>query len=171
MTRADNHSFGVFKPVGHIVISVPGAEQAAAAADAIGRAGATDVRRYSDREMIEQIDRDLEHASGVASVGQEVNLVKAHRALAERGYHWLVVRAADDEQARRIADAARGAGAETAQHYGRFVIEELIQHAGDLPQVGESPDRGLDPQTPSGTTAERADLRPAEPATEKEARR
>ena len=55
--------------------------------------GATTVRRLTDREMLSQIEQDLQKASSLAAVGQELNLIKAHRALAERGYHWLVVHA------------------------------------------------------------------------------
>lgn len=157
----DDANFGVFKPVGHVVVSFPGAAQADAAVQALQALGigGADVRRYTDDEMLRQIDRDLDRASPLAAIGQEINLVRAQRVLAERGYHFLVVRAADDGQAARIADAARDAGAERAQHYGRFVVEELIERPGSLPQVGESPDRGLDAQTPSGTEAEAAERR------------
>ncbi len=151
-------SFGVFKPTGHIVISFPSGQQADAAAKALADAGtpASGVRRFTDQEMLAQIDADLQHASPLASVGQELNLIKAHRALAERGYHWLVVAAQDDARARKVADLARAQGAERAQLYGRFIIEELINEPGDQTQVGESPDRGLDAQTRSGEEAERA---------------
>lgn len=151
-------SFGVFKPVGHVVISFPSAGQAADAAQALDELGlpAGAVHAYSDREMLSQIERDIAQASPIAAIGQEMNLVLAHRALAEQGYHWLVVQAADDDQARRIADTARASGAERAQHYGHFIIEELIEPANDIAQVAESPDRGLDAQTPSGKEAERA---------------
>jgi len=155
---SDERSFGVFKPVDHVVISLPSAGQADAAEQAlagIGLQGLPAVRRLSDREMLAQIDHDLHKASSLAAVGQEVNLVKAHRALAARGYHWLVVRAPGREQARQVAQVARAHGAERAQHYGNFIIEELID-AGARSQVAESPDRGLDAQTPSGEEAERA---------------
>jgi len=158
-------SFGVFKPVGHVVISFPTAEQAAGARQALGALGlaADAISPYTDTQMLAQIDDDLANASPLASIGQELNLVKAHRALAERGYHWLVVRASDDDEALRVADCVRPFGAERAQHYGHFIIVELIEHATDLHQVAESPDRGLDAQTPSGTEGERAELRPAAP--------
>ena len=65
-----------------------------------------------------------------------------------------MVRAEDDDQARAIAAAAESCGAERAQHYGRFIIEELIDRDNGLNQVGESPDRGLDAQTPSGREGE-----------------
>ncbi len=162
MAREENTSFGVFKPVDHVVISVPDAQSAQRAADAIGQAGVQSdaIHRFTDREMITQIDQDMQQASPLASIGQEMNLIKAHRELAERGFHWLVVRAEDDDQARAIAAAAERCGAERAQHYGRFIIEELIERDSGLNQVGESPDRGLDAQTPSGEEAEGTEAAP-----------
>ena len=159
---SDERSFGVFKPVDHVVISFPTGEQADAAAQALHKAtsGATTVRRLTDREMLSQIEQDLQKASSLAAVGQELNLIKAHRALAERGYHWLVVHASDRDQAAQVAQIARAHGAERAQLYGNFIIEELIEHPDDEPQVAESPDRGLDSGTVSGTEDERAELRP-----------
>jgi len=154
-------SFGVFKPVGHVVISLPDADAAQKATEAVVGQGvaAAGLRHYSDREMLRQIDEDLAHASPLAAVGQEMNLVLAHRTLAERGYHFLVVPVSSDEQAAQVARAAEGCGAERAQHYGRFIIEELIERPGGIPQVAESPDRGLDAQTPSGKESEAAELK------------
>jgi hypothetical protein len=162
MADTEQHSFGVFKPVDHVVISFALAEQADAAAQtltSLGLRAPTAVRRLSDREMLAQIDADLQRASPLAAIGQEVNLIKAHRELAERGYHWLIVYAPDDRQAQRVAQVARDHGAERAQRYGNFIIEELISPT--KRQVAESPDRGLDAQTPSGQEAERAQVPPA----------
>lgn len=161
MNTEEKLSFGVFKPVDHVVISFPSAAQAATAAAALNSAGFVGqaVRRYTDRQMIEQIDHDIARASPLASIGQELNLVRAHRELAEQGYHWLVVHVGDDAQARQVAGLAQREGAERAQHYGHFIVEELIDRPGNLAQVGESPDRGLDAQTPSGSEKESADLR------------
>lgn len=102
---SDERSFGVFKPVDHVVISFPSAAQADAAAQAlakVGLHGQAAVRRLTDRQMLQQIDHDLAQASFIAAVGQEVNLIKAHRALAARGYHWLVVHAPQDDQAAQV---------------------------------------------------------------------
>jgi hypothetical protein len=151
-------SHGVFKPVGHVVISFPSLhdqQSAAQALQALGL-GADDITPYSADEMRRQVEADLERATSLASLGQELNLVKAQGELAALGYHFLIVKAADDDMARRVAETARPFNAERAQHYGHFVIEELIAHADDEPQVAESPDRGLDAQTPSGLEAERA---------------
>jgi hypothetical protein len=111
---------------------------------------------YTPKEMKRQADADLERATSLASIGQEFNLVKAQRALAERSYHFLVVHAPDDEQARRIADAVKPFNAERAQHHGNFIIEEPIERADDEPHVAEPPDREHDMQTPSGFENERA---------------
>lgn len=159
------HAYGVFKPVGHMVVSFASAAQAEQGHAKLTQLGFREdhIRQYTDREMLSQTNTDIQHASPLAAVGQELNLIKSHRALAERGYHWLVVHVDSDEQARAMAAALKDAGAERAQLYGRFVIEELISHPGDLPQVAESPDRGLDAQTPSGLEEERAILRPATP--------
>ncbi|HSI49855.1 MAG TPA: hypothetical protein VLA61_16405 [Ideonella sp.] len=159
-------SFGVFKPVGHVVISFPSAEQAQAARSAVEQAEQPPeaIHCYTPAEMLQQIDHDLAGASSVAAIGQELNLVKAHQALAERGYHWLIIKVRNADHAREIAEQVKPLGAERAQLYGHFIIEELIEHEGDLPQVAESPDRGLDAQTPSGDERERAAIRPPEPA-------
>lgn len=159
MPQDENRSFGVFKPVGHVVISLPdaaAADRLATALDGLGVA-ADGVHRYTDQEMLRQIDRDVARASPIAAIGQEMNLILAHRVLAERGYYWLIVRADDDEQALRIARAAEEEGAERAQHYGHFIIEELIEPRTGETQVAESPDRGLDAQTPSGKESEAVD--------------
>jgi hypothetical protein len=163
MDKRDPHqSFGVFKPVGHIVISFPSHESQTEAAEALRNLGLTDsqLTSYTPSQMIEQIDRDIERASPLAAVGQELNLVKAQRALAVNGYYWLVVEALSDDLARRVADIAKTYGAERAQHYGRFIIEELIEHAQDETQVAESPDRGLDAQTSLGLEEQRVHRQP-----------
>ncbi len=163
MNHDDNQSFGVFKPVGHTVISFASAEQADAAFQSLGGAGVagSSIRRYTDSEMLRQIEHDLANASPLASIGQERNLIMAHRALAEQGYHWLVVHTPEDAQAAQVAGIAKRCGAERAQLYGNFIIEELIERHDGVMQVGESPDRGLDAQTPSGRESEAAELRPA----------
>lgn len=163
MSQDEQTSFGVFKPVGHVVISFPDAATADRAATALATLGlrADAVRRYTDQQMLRRIEADIADASPIAAIGQEMNLVLAHKALAQRGYHWLIVFATSDGQAREIADTSRACGAERAQHYGHFIIEELIDRPGALPQVAESPDRGLDAQTPSGKESEAVALRRA----------
>lgn len=139
-------SFGVHKPVDHLVISFPSAPDAGQARAALSAHGIADedLHAVSDREMVALVERDLKRASPLAAIGQEINLLRSHGALAERGYHFLVVKAKDDAQAREIAEISRRNRAERAQYYGHFIIEEMLEPEGGRPQVAESPHRGLD---------------------------
>lgn len=144
-------TLGAFKPVGHIVIALPQQVDAEAVQRALLEAGrpADAIVRMSAAQMIAQADHDLATASPIAAVGQELNLVRAHRALAASGHSFIIVAARDDE-VEKVAEVARRFGATRAQRYGRFIIEELVEVGSGEAQVGESPDRGLDAQTVSG---------------------
>jgi hypothetical protein len=157
MPSNDQESFGVFKPVGDVVVSFPSQATAEAAAKALADSGcpAAAIRRISAAQMTAIRENDIRGASALASIGQELNLAKADLALAQRGYHWLLVSAADDDEAARVVAAVKPHGAERAQRYGRFLVEELIEHGDEQTQVAESPDRGLDAQTASGHETER----------------
>lgn len=113
MSDTDKTSFSVCKPVGHVVISFPSAQQAQAARAAIAEEPGLEgdaIRFLTDKQMTEQIDRDLLDAGPLANLGEELDLVKAHRELAQLGYHWLIVRAEGDLAA-RVAAIAKEHGA------------------------------------------------------------
>jgi hypothetical protein len=153
MAKSDTHTaYGVTKPVGFVLVSFPTEGDARAAIPELRSAGFEegDVSYYSPEQMKAQADADIHNAGILATIGQELNLVRAHRDLAEAGHAFLSVRAPDEAQARKVADIARQHGADRAQKYGRLIIEELIEPGTGERQVAESPDRGLDAQTPSG---------------------
>ncbi|WP_295642074.1 hypothetical protein [uncultured Methylibium sp.] len=139
-------SFGVFSPVGHTVLAFRSAAGMEAAAAALGLAGfdVEALTRYTPQEMVAQADADLRNASPMASLGQDLNLVKAHRDLARSGCSFLVVPTPDEERARRVADLAAATGAAAARRYGRFLVEELVDRTAGEVQSFESPARGLD---------------------------
>jgi len=141
-------SFGVFKPVGHVLMSFATAEESDAAVSALRYAGfgESDISRYTPSEMQEQAEIDIGQAGGLASLGQDLNLVKAHLALAQQGQSFVVVRTANDEQVQRVTEVALIANATRAQHYGTLLIEELVPPGNVKQQTAESPDRGLDLQ-------------------------
>ncbi|MEO7010071.1 MAG: hypothetical protein ABI156_13060 [Caldimonas sp.] len=143
-------AFGVFKPVGHVVISFRSADDLQATATALVEQGfePSALVRYTPEQMKALVDASLEDASPLASIGQEVNLVKAQRALAEQQFSFLIVHAPDAEQVKRVAAVARSNHAHTAQSYGRLIIEELIDQTPGDTQVFESPDRGTDIEVP-----------------------
>jgi hypothetical protein len=157
MRREEMLSFGVFKPVGHVVISLRGEQQAKEAATAIERIGVADadVHYMTDTEMLDGAEADIQRAGLGAEIGQDLNLVRAHRELAAQGYHWLIVKAENRDQAIAIAEAAEPHEASRAQYYGRLIVEELISPDVDAGQRNESPETGLDSETPSGTESQR----------------
>jgi hypothetical protein len=106
----------------------------------------SDIFRYSPSEMRDQAEQDIRNASGLASLGQDLNLVKAHLALAQQGQIFLVVSAPRGEQVQRATEVAMRKHATRAQRYGSLVIEELIPPGTSVQQSAESPDRGLDLQ-------------------------
>lgn len=139
-------AFGVFKPVGHVVIALDSAALAQAVADKLLAQGfaATDLVLYTPQEMISQVDAQLLAASPLASVGQDLNLITAHRALAESGCSFLVVHAPQADQVAKVRSIANSMNAKSAQRYGVLIVEELMDPQSGERQVFESPDRGLD---------------------------
>ena len=139
-------TFGVFNPVGHIVMTFRSDDDLHQAELQLSNKGFSgqDIVSYTPEEMLAQTSEDLRTASPLASVGQDMNLVKTHRAFAEAGCSFLVVKAPDEQHALLAAEVARETHAAAAQRYGRLIVEELISSPRNAHQSFESPDRGLD---------------------------
>jgi hypothetical protein len=145
-------SWGVFKPVGHTLITFRDASNMHQAAIHLLSSGFSpkDLLRYTPSEMVSQVDKELEQASVLAEFGQELNLIKAHRTLAVAGYSFLLVHAPDDKSKNTVDALVHQMKVPTAQRYGRFIIEELAvrepsevvadeaRQASVTPQTGES---------------------------------
>ena len=152
-TESASHvSWGVTKPVGHVLASFPTEGDARSAAEELRSTGFDDasITMLTAAQMKVRTEADIHKAGILASLGQELNLVKAQHELAVAGYTFLSVRAPGQERAHQVADVARRHHACRAQRYGHLIIEELIEPGTGERQVAESPDRGLDAQTPSG---------------------
>jgi hypothetical protein len=143
-------AYGVFKPVGHVLASFPNERDARSAVAALQQAGFANVAFYSAREVLERAERDIANSGVLANIGQELNLVKQQRDLAEEGHPFVSVLAERDDEARRAGDIVARYNADRAQKFGRLIIEELIEPGTGQRQARESPDTGLDPQTRSG---------------------
>ncbi len=146
-------AYGVFKPVGHVLASFPTERDARSAVEALKTAGFPNVAFYPAAEVRERAERDIANAGVLATIGQELNLVKQQRDLAEQGHPFVSVLAPEDDAARRAADIVARYNADRAQKFGRLIIEELIEPGSGQRQAKESPDTGLDPQTHSGHEA------------------
>jgi hypothetical protein len=127
-TEALPTSFGVFKPVGHVMTGLPTQAQIDALASALRGAGwpATGVRQFSPRESVAELRAMVDNAGLLAGFGYEITLLKRYLALAEQGTLWLLVQAGDSEQAATVAETARRCGATLAVHYRTLTVEELI---------------------------------------------
>ena len=129
MTKADHpQSLGAFKPVGHVVVAMPDDSRAARAVQTLLARGfeRDDILEYSAAEENDEMDRMLQHTSDLAGFGYEVTLMRRYKELAGQGASWLIVFAPEDDQAERVAAAAREHGALLAEKYHRLVIEDLI---------------------------------------------
>ena len=145
-------AYGVFKPVGHVLASFPTERDARSAVEAL-KHGRVSQRRVTirPRTKCSSVRSATSRNAGVlANIGQELNLVKQQRDLAEQGHPFVSVLAEEDEAARRAADIIARYNADRAQKFGRLIIEELIEPGTGQRQAKESPDTGLDPQTHSG---------------------
>ncbi len=122
-------TFGVFKPVGHTLIAFSTEGELRAAMESLSSQGflPSSMVHYTAAEMKRQVDAELLTASPLASFGYELDLIREHRALAEQGCSFLVVHAPTDVLADRVAKFVRSVKPATAQHYGRFMIENLTE--------------------------------------------
>ena len=132
--------------VGRVIVSFPPPADMQGALAALLDAGFTDddVIVFSAEQMERQARLDIANAGMLASIGQDLNLMKADLERAEQGSTFLVVRSANDDTAAAVAGIAARFGASRAQKYGRLLIEELLTSGSGEHQVFESGDRGLD---------------------------
>ena len=121
-------SFGVFKPVGYVMMGLPTQAQIDALVSALHGAGwpAPGVRQFAPRESVAELRAMVDNAGPLAGFGYEITLLKRYLALTEEGYQWLLVQADDSERAAAAAALARASGATLAVYYRTLTVEELI---------------------------------------------
>lgn len=121
-------SFGVFKPVGHVMIGLPTQAQLNALVDALleGDWPSSAMREFSPLESAAELQAMIDHAGIASSAGYEITLLHRYLSLTQSGYCWLLVRADDNDRAAVAATAAKSCGATLALHYRTLTIEELI---------------------------------------------
>ena len=129
---------GVFKPVGHTVMAFRSDADLQGAANALRGLGFSnaDLVCYTPQEMVNQASSERKRAGALAAFGYELDLVNIDLALAQSGCSFLVVYAPEPDQAERAAQVARALHAVSAQHYGTFMIEDVV-----TPTVPDTPVR------------------------------
>ena len=121
-------SFGVFKPVGYVMVGLPTQSQSDALVLALRGAGwlNSSVLHFTPRETITELQALVDNASAMAGFGYEITLLRRYLALAKEGYRWLLVKGDDEQHAAAAAEVARGCGATLAVYYRTFTVEELL---------------------------------------------
>ncbi len=121
-------SFGVFKPVGYVMLGLPTQAHADAVAAALHGAGrsARTVFHFAPQDSVGELEAAIEHAGPLAGFGYEITLLRRYLALAKEGWRWLLVSAEDDERAAKAAALASAGGATLAVHYRTLTVEDLI---------------------------------------------
>jgi hypothetical protein len=127
-TNTTATSFGVFKPVGHVMVGLPLPGQLLALVRLLHGAGwsAETLLRFDADEAVPELEEMVAGAGVLAGFGFEITLLRRYLALTREGYDWLLVEADDAERAQAVAALARDCGARVAVHYRTLSIEELI---------------------------------------------
>jgi len=119
---------GQFYPTGHIVMMLPDANAAQAAARALVDAGIAedDISLITPEAMMSQIVRTVGSSDmPLPSAGTEADTVRRYAQYASQGHHGLLVKAPDNEDSERVMAALRGHPVTHAQKYRMLVIEDL----------------------------------------------
>ncbi|KQU66142.1 MULTISPECIES: hypothetical protein [unclassified Rhizobacter] len=142
-------SDGVLPPENKIFIAFRQADDLQGALNALLDAGfqESELLVFSPQQMRRQMQTNIDHAGPLASIGQDMNLLKTHLALAEQGHGYVVVLWPKSDHEELITQVAVQHNAVRAQKFGRLIIEELVEPQPGQQQHFESPDRGLDRET------------------------
>ena len=121
-------SFGVFKPVGSVMVGLPAQVQADALFSALQQRGwaSEEMAHFVPSDTIEELEQMVENAGPLAGFGYELTLLRRYLALSQKGTKWLLVQVKDNEHAATVAESARASGAILAVHYKTLTVEELL---------------------------------------------
>jgi hypothetical protein len=121
-------SFGVFKPVGHVMIGLPTQDQLNTLVAALQHEQwpKSALREFSPKDSTAELQAMIDKAGFASSAGYEITLLHRYLKLTQAGYRWLLVQVKDADSAASAADMARHCGATLALHYRTLTIEELI---------------------------------------------
>jgi hypothetical protein len=125
-------SFGVFKPVGHLMVGLPTQADADALAQLLAEGPRTDdddagpALHFAPADSVAELQALVEQAGPAAGFGYEITLLRRYLKLAQAGARWLLVPVRDTEAAAAAAEVARRCHALLAVHYRTLTVEELI---------------------------------------------
>ncbi len=125
-------TFGVFKPVGWLMVGLPAqalADSLVAALQAAPNGEAwpsSEVLHFAPSETLDELEAMVENAGALAGFGYEITLLRRYVKLTKEGYRWLLVKCSSVERAAAAAAIARSCDATLAVHYRMLTVEELL---------------------------------------------
>ena len=129
LTKADlPTSLGSFKPVDHVMVALPSAEQARAFTEDLAGQGfePADILQFGAEEGQNEMADMLQGASDFAGFGYEITLMRRYLTWSREGCRWVLVYAPDDDRAEKVKDVALRHEAPMAVKYHRLAVEDLI---------------------------------------------
>ena len=125
---APPRSFGVFAPIGYVVIAFPGDAEAARARQALLTGGYDDgeIMTFSGPQVVADIEKNQDNVSILAYLGEELAAQRQHLDYARQGCGFLVIHAPSEAETARVVNVARRFGARLAHKYNRLTTEELL---------------------------------------------
>jgi hypothetical protein len=122
-------AFGIFKPIGHTLIAFSDKTGLDVGKAKLNEAGfaAQALVEYTAQEMLAQVEFELTDLNPISTFGYELDLIRAHGDLAKVGCLFLIVEAKTDTLSALVAEIVKAIKPVSAQHYGRFMIEDLTE--------------------------------------------
>jgi hypothetical protein len=128
LNPAQMKQFGIFYPLGYLVVAFPEQKDAQQVQRDLMTGGydQADCELYTSEEVAAAAERNLAENTGfLARLGWADEAVKAHLDAAKQGSAFLLIYAPGDTDTARAMNVIRRVPFEFAHRYHRFVIEEL----------------------------------------------
>lgn len=121
-------SFGVFNPVGHVMVGLPTQGDVDALLEALHAAGwpPQALLHFTPEESVDELQTLVDGAGPLSGFGYEITLLRRYLELARNGYRWLLVKVDGPDTAATVAQHAAACHATLAVHYRSLVVEELL---------------------------------------------
>jgi hypothetical protein len=126
--RSKQQDFGIFYPLGYIVVAFPKREDALRVQKDLLSGGyePDDCVVYNSEEVASAAAQNLkENAGWLATLGKSDEAVQAHLNAAKKGAAFMLIYAPDDTEVERAMNVVRRVPFELAHRYRRFAIEDM----------------------------------------------
>lgn len=125
-------SFGIFAPVGYLVLAFQEERDAAQTREALLTGGYddADLMQFSGRQVITDIEGTRDNVSVLAYLGTELAHQREQLEYAKQGCTFLVVYAPTEAETARVLNVARRFRARLAHKYNRLTVEEIPMGGG-----------------------------------------